>query len=233
MNIQTRSATSTNMDSPTEIKIEKLIGKTNYLGWSKVIIAELKQKGYIKNESFDDSQKDKAVALILRSVSLKIAGMLPDNEGPDAMLQWLKVEYGSDDVQQIKRNLKNIKMHGIDLDTFWENFNMELANFREAGGSIDYSDQLDLVLENINAEFYLDTIRKIRFDLKSLDKEVNQAFFLKSKMALKDHYNATPESIRNRYKSSSLAQEGPSKGFAHSITPKKILYKTSRRTEAK
>ncbi len=175
MNIQTRSATSTNMDSPTEIKIEKLIGKTNYLGWSKVIIAELKQKGYIKNESFDDSQKDKAVALILRSVSLKIAGMLPDNEGPDAMLQWLKVEYGSDDVQQIKRNLKNIKMHGIDLDTFWENFNMELANFREAGGSIDYSDQLDLVLENINAEFYLDTIRKIRFDLKSLDKEVNQA----------------------------------------------------------
>jgi hypothetical protein len=90
------------------------------------------------------------------------------------------------------------------------------------GGSIDYSDQLDLVLENINAEFYLDTIRKIRFDLKSLDKEVNQAFFLKSKMALKDHYNATPESIRNRYKSSSLAQEGPSKGFAHSITPKKM-----------
>ena len=142
--------TRSSAESQNEIKIEKLTGKTNYLGWSKVVMAELKQRGYWDREAFSKATSEKASALLLKHVSLKIAGMLPDDEGPLVMWNWLKSEYGPHDLYEIKRTLKNVKMIGIDLDAFWETFHVALANFKAAGGKMDYSDQLDLVLENIH-----------------------------------------------------------------------------------
>jgi hypothetical protein len=73
---------------------------------------------------FNKTFEEKSASLILKSVSLKIAAMLPDDEGPTVMWEWLKSEYGMDDLYQIKKELKNVKMSGIDLDGFWEKFNM-------------------------------------------------------------------------------------------------------------
>ena len=79
----------------SESKVEKLNGKTNYLGWSKVMMSELKQRSYWSNKiGFNKNFEEKAAALILKSVSLKIAAMLPDDEGPTVMWDWLKSEYG-------------------------------------------------------------------------------------------------------------------------------------------
>ena len=127
----TRSIATTATIENSESKVEKLNGKTNYLGWSKVMMSELKQRSYWSNKiGFNKTFEEKAAALILKSVSLKIAAMLPDDEGPTVMWDWLKSEYGMDDLYQIKKELKNVKMSGIDLDGFWEKFNMALALYK-------------------------------------------------------------------------------------------------------
>ncbi len=172
--VETRSA-ATIENSRTEV--EKLTGKSNYLGWSKIILSELKQRDYYVKNMFVESTKEKAAGLIMKSVSLKIAAMLPDDEGPLVMWEWLKAEYGLDDLFQLKKNLKDVKMNGINLDEFWEKFNMALALYKSAGGKIAYEDQLDIVLENINSNFYLDVIRKIRLEAK--EKLLIQRYFYK------------------------------------------------------
>ena len=103
-----------------------------------------------------------------------------------------------DDLYQIKKELKNVRMSGIDLDGFWEKFNMALALYKSAGGKMNYEDQLEIVLENINSTFYLDVIRKIRLECKN--EEIDSKMFLAAKEALKDHFNATPQNIRNKFK---------------------------------
>ena len=88
----------------SESKVKKLNGKTNYLGWSKVMMSELKQRNYwVAKTGFNKTFEEKSASLILKSVSLKIAAMLPDDEGPTVMWDWLKSEYGMDDLYQIKR----------------------------------------------------------------------------------------------------------------------------------
>jgi len=70
---------------------------------------------------------------------------------------------------------------------------------------MSYEDQLDVVLENINSSFYLDVIRKIRLETKK--EEINSKKFLEAKEALKDHFNATPQNIRNKFKENSNLAE--------------------------
>src|SRR6478752_1916259 len=89
-------------------------------------------------------------------------------------------------------------MNNPDRDEFWGNYNMALAVYKLAGGKISYEDQLDILLENIDVEFFLDVIRKIRLETKGL--EINSKSFLYAKNAIKDFYNATPEKIRNNFK---------------------------------
>ena len=146
--------------------------------------------------------------------------MLPDDEGPTVMWDWLKSEYGTDDLYQIKKELKNVKMSGIDLDEFWEKFNMALALYKSAGGKMNYEDQLEIVLENINSTFYLDVIRKIRLENKN--EEIDSKMFLAAKEALKDHFNATPQNIRNKFKENSNLAEMESESANAVVRQKKL-----------
>ena len=75
---------------------------------------------------------------------------------------------------------------------------MALAVYKSAGEKISYEDQLDILLETIDVEFFLDVIRKIRLETKEL--EISSKTFLYAKNAIKDFYNATPEKIRNSFK---------------------------------
>jgi hypothetical protein len=54
-------------------------------------------------ETFQETTSPKTSALILKNVSLKIAGMLPDDEGPLVIWKWIKADNGPDDLYQIKR----------------------------------------------------------------------------------------------------------------------------------
>ena len=153
---------------------------------------------YINEDGFIPATADKASSLIMRSISLQIAAMIPDDEGPEVMWDWLKSQYGADDTFLLKKKLKSVKMNNLNLEEFWENYNMALAVFKSAGGKISYEDQLDILLENIDVEFFLDVIRKIRLETKEL--EISSKTFLYAKNAIKDFYNATPEKIRNSFK---------------------------------
>jgi len=179
-------------------KQEKLVGATNYLGWSKLLKMELADRKYMNEDGFVSSTSDKACSLIMKNISLNIAAMIPDDEGPEVMWDWLKSQYGADDTFLLKKNLKNVKMENLNLDNFWNNYNMALAVYKSAGGKISYEDQLEILLENIDVEFFLDVIRKIRLDTKGM--EIDSKTFLYAKNAIKDFYNATPQKIRNNYK---------------------------------
>ena len=179
-------------------KQEKLVGSGNYLGWYKLLKMELADRKYINEDGFIPATADKASSLIMRSISLQIAAMIPDDEGPEVMWDWLKSQYGADDTFLLKKKLKSVKMNNLNLEEFWENYNMALAVFKSSGGKISYEDQLDILLENIDVEFFLDVIRKIRLETKEL--EISSKTFLYAKNAIKDFYNATPEKIRNSFK---------------------------------
>ena len=179
-------------------KQEKLVGATNYLGWSKLLKMELADRKYMNEDGFVSSTSEKACSLIMKNISLNIAAMIPDDEGPEVMWDWLKSQYGADDTFLLKKNLKNVQMENLDLDDFWNKYNMALAVYKSAGGKISYEDQLEILLENIDVEFFLDVIRKIRLDRKGM--EIDSKTFLFAKNAIKDFYNATPQKIRNNYK---------------------------------
>ena len=125
-----------------------------------------------------------------------------------------------DDLYQIKKELKNVKMSGIDLDEFWEKFNMALALYKSAGGKMNYEDQLEIMLENINSTFYLDVIRKIRLECKN--EEIDSKMFLAAKEALKDHFNATPQNIRNKFKENANLAEMESESANAVVRQRKL-----------
>ena len=179
-------------------KQEKLVGATNYLGWSKLLKMELADRKYMNEDGFFSSTSEKACSLIMKNISLNIAAMIPDDEGPEVMWDWLKSQYGADDTFLLKKNLKKVQMENLDLDDFWNKYNMALAVYKSAGGKISYEDQLEILLENIDVEFFLDVIRKIRLDTKGM--EIDSKTFLYAKNAIKDFYNATPQKIRNNWK---------------------------------
>ena len=76
------------MSEQTEKK-QVLTGKSNYMGWSKVMKSTLATKKLIIKNVVQDGKAEEAANLSMTSVSLKIAGDLPDDEGPIVMLNWL------------------------------------------------------------------------------------------------------------------------------------------------
>ena len=89
---------------------------------------------------------------------------------------------------------KKYKNEQSQLGRIWGNYNMALAVFKSAGGKISYEDQLDILLENIDVEFFLDVIRKIRLETKEL--EISSKTFLYAKNAIKDFCTNTPKSSK-------------------------------------
>ena len=133
-----------------EQKMEKLTGSENYLGWSKVII----QKLYAKNLVQKNSIAPEAMVIIMSNISLKIAANVPDEEGPNAVWNYLKLEYGNQDYHAILRELKTIKMTGIDLDSYFDKLNTSMSQYKAAGGKINFEDIIDTIVSNIH-EFYV------------------------------------------------------------------------------
>ncbi len=170
-------------------KLEKLKGKSNYLGWAKIISSE------IPIASENDSEPAKA---ILRSVTLEIAAVLPTN-GLE-MWAFLRGEYGSEDKHLLKRQLRETKMVNLELDVVWTEFILALARFKAAGGIVTEEETIDLILENIDQLFFLDVIRKIRLQLLS-DKEID---LYQAKSLIREFYNVTPLSLRTRNKSNTV-----------------------------
>jgi hypothetical protein len=94
----------------TEHKRQLLIGKENYLGWSKILKAVMITKKYFTAGHFVPAEKENAASLIFTSVSSKIAGDLPDDLGPAEMLQWLKVRFGNENRWDMESAYKETQM---------------------------------------------------------------------------------------------------------------------------
>jgi hypothetical protein len=114
----------------------KLNGKTNYLGWQRVMTAELFEKKYSdKKGKISEEKEDLAYCLVMKSLSLSVAQVVRGDTGTKLM-DWLKKEYGSNDAIQAKKNLRAVKMSAINLQDFWERFNLALTSFEAAGGNM-------------------------------------------------------------------------------------------------
>ncbi|KAJ3254199.1 hypothetical protein HK103_007444, partial [Boothiomyces macroporosus] len=192
-------------------RIEKLSGIANYYGWRKIINLEIDARNYrssqsssiVKDESDDSADnvaapkfkansKAKAAAFILKNVSLDITAMCPETD-PEMILQWLEEEFGSTDFYSAKRDLKAVKMDGIDLTSFWKEYNKRYAHLLACGGMMSYADQLETVLENVHQRFYRDVIISTRKSIGNLQSEkINRSHFTTLRSNLLEHYNVTP-----------------------------------------
>ena len=194
---EANAVTNTVVDG-SEPKRERLNGRSNYLGWSKLMKLELQEKGYLDKEGkFVDSNSTKALSHMMRSVSLNIAGVVEDSSAT-AMWDWMKFEYGESNVWQLKADLKAVTMNGVELEVFFGRFNLALAKFKAAGGNMDLMDVCELILENINQTFYLEAIRHHRLLLRATD-EVTESEIRTLKIALKEFHDATPIHVRESH----------------------------------
>ena len=141
---------------------------------------ELADRKYMDEDGFVSATAQKACSLIMKNISLKIAAMIPDDEGPEVMWDWLKSQYGADDTFLLKKNLKNIKMNNLDLDEFWGKYNMALAVYKSAGGKISYEDQLDICWKILMSNFSWMLFEK--FDWKQREWKSTQKRFFTRKM---------------------------------------------------
>ena len=66
----------------------------------------------------------------------------------------------ANDPWQAKKDLKAIEMKAMDLEDFWGRNNQGYARCKASGGNMDYVDIIDMIMENIHGEFYLEIIRK-------------------------------------------------------------------------
>ena len=111
-----------------------LSGKANYLGWSKVMNATLSIKKLIVKGVVQPGKDEEASNAILTAINLKIAGDLPDDDGPLKMLDWLKSRYGDDNRWDAESDLKNLSMLGIDPAAFLGDLDTGLARVKASGG---------------------------------------------------------------------------------------------------
>ncbi|MFN5854603.1 MAG: hypothetical protein ACK456_01675 [Pseudanabaenaceae cyanobacterium] len=87
--------------------LQLLKGETNYLGWKKIMKAHLKKKKYVIENVFVEDKQEEAIDLILTNLSLNIAGDIPDDQGPQAMWDWLESRYGDDNRWDLEREFKD------------------------------------------------------------------------------------------------------------------------------
>jgi len=91
-------------------KVQLLTGQSNYHGWKKVVMALLKQKACYENDAFVEAKNTESVNLIVKYLSLNIAGDIPDDAGPLVMWDWLQNCYGDDNKWDLERDFKGLTM---------------------------------------------------------------------------------------------------------------------------
>ena len=115
-------------------KRQLLTGKSNYLGWSKIIKATLATRKLIIKNEVQPGKDDEAVGIIMQHLSLNIAGDVPDEEGPIVLLDWLKSRYGDINRWDAERDYKEAKMVGIDAAHYLATLDTALAMVKHSGG---------------------------------------------------------------------------------------------------
>ena len=94
--------------------------------------ANLSIKKLIVKGEIQPGKDEEAANLIRTSITLKIAGDLPDDEGPLKKLDWLKSRYGDDNRWDAESDLKNLNMTGIEPAGFLGDLDTGLARVKEA-----------------------------------------------------------------------------------------------------
>jgi hypothetical protein len=153
-----------------------------------------------KTREFSDAAdtKSQALLLMLKNMSLEIAAIVPDYDGPKAVFKFLQTEYGSTDVHTLRKQLKNVKMVGVDIQKYLSHINEAYGSFRAAGGSVSDSDMIDIILDGVDQEFYLPAIRAIRASCRA-KSSLGSSDVADAKQTLRNHFNDTPVSFRSRY----------------------------------
>ena len=158
--------------------------------------ANLSIKKLIVKGEIQPGKDEEAANLIRTSITLKIAGDLPDDEGPLKMLDWLKSRYGDDNRWDAESDLKNLNMIGIEPAGFLGNLDTGLARVKAAGGNIDSDVMFKILLIGSHQEFYQDYIREQR---KINLGEITQGIYDKARKDMLVHCKATPFEIRGKY----------------------------------
>jgi hypothetical protein len=194
------AASASALDVSSLKSIPRLTGSKDWVGWSKLILLTASNFGLLtpKTNKFSESaeHRPKALQLLLMTISFELVATVPDQSGPNAVYNYLKEEYGSPDVHSLRKTLKNVRMTGVEIQPFLQNFHAALSDLRSAGVSISIEDQIDVILDNINADFYLEAIRRIRQHCRQKSVlDANDLSF--AKLTLRNFYDDTPAALRH------------------------------------
>jgi hypothetical protein len=150
-------------------KREKLIGKSNYLGWYKIITARLRQKGFvIKNVlnnsiSYPEEKHDEAYFEIISYLSNQVAGTVPETENPQELMKHLEDTFGVGNKFELKRTYLNFKLIGsLDPNIFFEKLLIQQNKIIVAGGKVSHDESFMVITNGIHQVFYGDFIRNVR-----------------------------------------------------------------------
>jgi hypothetical protein len=157
------------MPNEEDNKRQLLKGESNFLGWKKIMMAQLKKKKYVVNGKFSLTTQDDAVDLILCNLTLNIAGDIPDDKGPEVMWNWLESRFGDDNKWDLEREFKDLKMISIEPKEFLARVDNFIARIKAAGGKVSESTEFTVILNGIHQEFYLAYIRAMREEFGSVE----------------------------------------------------------------
>ncbi|KAJ2990705.1 hypothetical protein HDV02_004190 [Globomyces sp. JEL0801] len=180
--------------SEDQPKRQFLTGSTYYLGWSKVVKANLVEKGFYSQNKFVTEHEDDALNWILSMLSLNIAGDSPDDEGPQA-----KNRYGVYNLWDAQQKYRAAKMNSIDPVPFLAKLDRLLAGVKAAGGKIELEVQYTTLLNGLHQEYYSDFIRTVSLDHKNPKTAITPGYVARVKEGIKDWYNATPLFQREKH----------------------------------
>jgi len=177
-------------------KRQLLTGKSNYLGWSKIIKATLATRKLVIKNEVQVGKADEAVGTIMQHLSLNIAGDVPDEEGPIVLLEWLKSRYGDINRWDAERDYKEAKMIGIDASQYLATLDTALAMVKHSGGKIEPDTQFNTIMNGCQQEFYKDFIQEQR---KTNQGEITNKIVENARKELLLHFKTTPLEVRQKF----------------------------------
>jgi hypothetical protein len=185
-------------------KVQLLTGPDTYQGWATAMRMRLLAKKLVTyNEdkqlfefSTDPGKAAEASLLIIDYVSLDIAGTILETT-PLAIWESLLASYGRTNAFDIKSEIKNMSMVGIDPVPYFDKIKTKLVALNNCGSALSPEDLLDALMRGVHQEFYVDVLRSTLRDIKT--KTIDASDVKNFQNDIIDLYHVTPPGWKQNF----------------------------------
>lgn len=145
---------------------------------------------------FEPSKMTEARNMIFTSVTLNIAGDIPDELDAEEILEWLDERFGDENKWELERDFKSLQMNGIDPKPFIASIDRFLARIKAAEGGVEFSEIFKIMMNGCHQEFYSDLIRQCR---TIYSKDITPHILKDVRTRMKEYYANSSEVSKSKY----------------------------------